>query len=202
MNNENNLNPMNPNLAELFADTPTSMPSAPVAFPDPQAMHEATASPEPCLFTESQPLPSPEIVTPPAAPAPQPNNIVDLFGAVVEQGAEEQLSSLLSALANKAPIFDYASIQEEITDASMTFEQLRVKMSADCPELEARSHVSRTLSYAGFSERITDTNSTIFEVKSKLEKSKKFKDAIKKRKPADKEPVCSIKPTITARKRL
>ena len=99
------------------------------------------------------------------------------------------------------PVFDYASIQAEITDADMTFEQLRVKMSADCPELEARAHVSWSLSYAGFSERITDVNSTIYDAKSKMEQSKKFKDALKKRKPADKLPVCSVKPTVTAQKK-
>ena len=60
---------------------------------------------------------------------------------------------------------------------------------------------SWSLSYAGFSERITDVNSTIYDAKSKMEQSKKFKDALKKRKPADKLPVCSVKPTVTAQKK-
>ena len=34
-----------------------------------------------------------------------------------------------------------------------------------------------------------------------MEQSKKFKDALKKRKPADKLPVCSVKPTVTAQKK-
>ena len=130
-----------------------------------------------------------------------PDNIIDLFGAVVEQSEEDAAAELLVKVTTSRPVFDYASIQAEITDADMTFEQLRVKMSADCPELEARAHVSWSLSYAGFSERITDVNSTIYDAKSKMEQSKKFKDALKKRKPADKLPVCSVKPTVTAQKK-
>ena len=56
---------------------------------------------------------------------------------------------MLAKLAGKRPVFEYGSITDEIEDPNLTFEQLRVKMSADCPELEARSHVSWTMSYAG-----------------------------------------------------
>ena len=174
MNTENNPNPMN--LEELFASPATTVPE-----PSPAA--------EPHFSPVSEPA------------APKPDNIVDLFGAVVEQSEEDSLTELMAKIAQSRPVFDYASIQDEIKDADMTFEQLRVKMSADCPELEARAHVSWSLSYAGFSERITDVNSTIYDAKSKLEQSKKFKDALKKRKPADKLPVCSVKPTVTAQKK-
>ena len=74
-------------------------------------------------------------------------------------------------------------------------------MAADCPELEARAHVSWTVSYAGITERVSDAENSIFEVKAKIEKSKKFKEAIKKLKPKDKEPVCAVKPTVTAQKK-
>ena len=174
MNTENNPNPMN--LEELFASPATTVPE-----PSPAA--------EPQFSPVSEPA------------APKPDNIVDLFGAVVEQSEEDTLAELLVKVTTSRPVFDYASIQDEIKDADMTFEQLRVKMSADCPELEARAHVSWSLSYAGFSERITDVNSTIYDAKSKMEQSKKFKDALKKRKPADKLPVCSVKPTVTAQKK-
>ena len=192
MNTENNKNPMN--LDDLFAAPPASLSPENEPFPTiPQAVSAETSVPEPEPVIEPQP-------TPGTAPS-RPNNIVDLFGAVVEQSSEDSLAELLVKSTTSCPIFDYASIQDEITDASMTFEQLRVKMSADCPELEVRSHVSWALSYAGLTERITDVNSTIFEAKSKLEQSKKFKDALKKRKPADKLPVCSVKPIVTAQKK-
>ena len=152
MNTENNPNPMN--LDELFASPATTVPE-----------------PSPAVEPQFSPVSEPA--------APKPDNIVDLFGAVVEQSEEDSLTELMAKIAQSRPVFDYASIQDEIKDADMTFEQLRVKMSADCPELEARAHVSWSLSYAGFSERITDVNSTIYDAKSKMEQSKKFKDALK-----------------------
>ena len=192
MNTENNKNPMN--LDDLFAAPSASLSPENEPFPTiPQAVSAETSVPEPEPVIEPQP-------TPDTVPS-RPNNIVDLFGAVVEQSEEDSLAELLVKSTTSCPVFDYASIQDEITDASMTFEQLRVKMSADCPELEVRSHVSWALSYAGLTERITDVNSTIFEAKSKLEQSKKFKDALRKRKPADKLPVCNVKPTVTAQKK-
>lgn len=196
MNTENNMNPMS--LDELFAASPT--PVAPESTPLPeiaQTTPAETTVPEPTPSTEPQTAPS--ATEQPAAS--QPDNIIDLFGAVVEQSEEDTLKELMAKIAQSRPVFDYASIQDEIKDADMTFEQLRVKMSADCPELESRAHVSWSLSYAGFSERITDVNSTIYDAKSKMEQSKKFKDALKKRKPADKLPVCSVKPTVTAQKK-
>ena len=196
MNTENNMNPMS--LDDLFAASPA--PVAPESTPLPeiaQTVPAETTVPEPAPSTEPQAAPS---ATEQSA-ASQPDNIIDLFGAVVEQSEEDSLAELLVKVTTSCPVFDYASIQVEITDADMTFEQLRVKMSADCPELEARAHVSWTLSYAGLTERITDVNSTIYSAKSKLEQSKKFKDALKKHKSKDKLPVCSVKPTVTAQKK-
>ena len=196
MNTENNMNPMS--LDELFAASPA--PVAPESTPLPeiaQTVPAETTVPEPAPSTEPQAAPS---ATEQSA-ASQPDNIIDLFGAVVEQSEEDSLAELLVKVTTSRPVFDYSCIQDEITDADMTFEQLRVKMSADCPELEARAHVSWTLSYAGLTERITDVNSTIYSAKSKLEQSKKFKDALKKHKSKDKLPVCSVKPSVTAQKK-
>lgn len=145
-----------------------------------------------------QPLAQPQAPVTQEAPAPQPaGQVVDLFGAVVEDGAD----ALLAKLAGKRPVFEYGSITDEIEDPSLTFEQLRVKMSADCPELEARSHVSWTMSYAGITERVSSADAGIYETKAKIEKGKKFKEALKKLKPKDKEPVCAVKPTVTAQKK-
>lgn len=159
----------------------------------------------PVETTVPEPTPSAELQTAPSAAeqpaASQPDNIIDLFGAVVEQSEEDAVAELLVKVTTSCPVYNYASIQDEITDADMTFEQLRVKMSADCPELEARSHVSWALSYAGLTERITDVNSTIYSAKSKLEQSEKFKDALKKHKGKDKLPVCNVKPSVTAQKK-
>lgn len=192
MNTENNMNPMN--LDELFAAESAPAAAESTSLPEiTQITPAETTVPEPALAVEPQ-----DATT---ADAPQPDNIIDLFGTVIGQTEEEMLEELMVKVTTSRPVFDYASIQDEITDADMTFEQLRVKMSADCPELEARAHVSWALSYAGLTERITDVNSTIYSAKSKLEQSKKFKDALKKHKSKDKLPVCNVKPSVTAQKK-
>ena len=159
-----------------------------IPAPAPQPVQQAPVQPQPPVTQ--------------TAPAPQPTGqVVDLFGAVVEDSGQSSADALLAKLAGKQPVFEYGSITDEITDPNLTFEQLRVKMSADCPELEARSHVSWTVCYAGITERVSSADVSIFETKAKIEKSKKFKEALKKLKPKDKEPVCAVKPTVTAQKK-
>ncbi|WOC75643.1 Mov34/MPN/PAD-1 family protein [Intestinibacillus sp. NTUH-41-i26] len=160
--------------------------------PAPQAVQQ-TAGPV------TQAAPAAPVQQPAAVPTPQPaaGQVIDLFGAVAEDGAEARLARL----ANATPVFEYGSIREDITDPAMTFEQLRVKMSADCPELEARSHVSWTVSCAGITERVSSADASIFETKAKIEKGRKFKDALKKLKEKDRDPVCTVKPTVTAQKK-
>lgn len=174
------------------APAPQPVPQAPTA----QQPGQMAVQPQTPV---TQAAPETPVQQPAAAPAPQPaaGQVIDLFGAVAEDGAEARLSRL----ANAAPVFEYGSIREDITDPAMTFEQLRVKMSADCPELEARAHVSWTMSYAGITERVSSAETGIFETKAKIEKSKKFKDALKKLKEKDKDPVCTVKPTVTAQKK-
>ena len=188
------------------AAAPESQPAQ--AQPMPQQSQPQMAEPaqtgqvqqpaNPQAVSAQQPPAQPQAPVTQAAPAPQPTGqVVDLFGAVVEDGAD----ALLAKLAGKRPVFEYGSITDEIEDPSLTFEQLRVKMSADCPELEARSHVSWTMSYAGITERVSSADAGIYETKAKIEKGKKFKEALKKLKPKDKEPVCAVKPTVTAQKK-
>lgn len=170
---------------EAMSETPQAEGPAPQASVQmPQAQPQATATPK----AQEEPAPQYTQTT---------SQVIDLFGAVAEDGAD----ALLAKLAGKPPVFEYGSIKDEISDPTFTFEQLRVKMSADCPELESRAHVSWTVSYAGITERVTDAENSIFEVKAKIEKGKKFKESVKKLKPKDKEPVCAVKPTVTAQKK-
>ena len=173
-----------PQMAEPAQTGQVQQPANLQSAPAPQPVQQPSAQPQAPITQE--------------APAPQPaGQVVDLFGAVVEDGAD----AMLAKLAGKQPVFEYGSITDEIEDPSLTFEQLRVKMSADCPELEARSHVSWTMSYAGITERVSSVDASIYETKAKIEKGKKFKEALKKLKPKDKEPVCAVKPTVTAQKK-
>ena len=177
------------------AAAPEGQPAQPEQVQQPA---NPQAAPSPAPQPVQQPTAQPQTSGTQTAPAAQPTGqVVDLFGAVVEDGAD----ALLAKLAGKRPVFEYGSITDEIEDPNLTFEQLRVKMSADCPELEARSHVSWTMSYAGITERVSSADAGIYETKAKIEKSKKFKEALKKMKPKDKEPVCTVKPTVTAQKK-
>lgn len=134
---------------DVLHETPQAeepAPKAPVQMP--QAQPEAAVTPE----KPEDPAPQPEQTT---------GQVIDLFGAVAADSAD----AMLAKLAGKPPVFEYGSIKDEIRDPTFTFEQLRVKMVADCPELEARAHMSWTVSYAGITERITDAESSIFEGK-------------------------------------
>ena len=51
------------------------------------------------------------------------------------------------SLFDKAPIFSYGSAKEPIEDASITFEELRIKKSEDFPELESGKSVSWRVKY-------------------------------------------------------
>ena len=102
---------------EIVSEMPQAeepVPQAPVQMP--QAQPEAAATSEK-----------------PEDPAPQSEQtagqVIDLFGAVAADSAD----ALLAKLASKPPVFEYGSIKDEISDPTFTFEQLRVKMAADCP---------------------------------------------------------------------
>lgn len=192
------------------AIAPQTVQAPPVTVPQPAQPVPQTAQPAPQPeVQQSAPLqaePQPPVVLPQPTPvqsAPQTaGNVVDLFGAVVAESEEDNTAALLAVLANKPPVFESGSIRDAITDPDMTFEQLRVKMSVDLPELEARGHVSWSVSYGVVSERVANPDKeTVFAVKSKIETGKKFKDGLAKRKKGDKEPVCVIRPNVIAQKK-
>ena len=101
------------------------------------------------------------------------------------------------SLHEKPPIFDYAGATENIEDSSLTFEELRIAKATDFPELEDGKRVSWTVEYGKITKTVTDAKGTsIAKMKSDIETSKAFTDALKKSK--DKNPVCKVKPRVTA----
>ena len=103
-----------------------------------------------------------------------------------EQGFEEKL-----------PIFTYGGATETISDTSKTFDELRIEKSADFPELEEGKRVSWSVEYGKITKNVPDPKGTsIGKVKSDIETSKEFLDSLKKAK--DKNPVCKVKPRVTA----
>lgn len=106
--------------------------------------------------------------------------------AKTEQGFEEKL-----------PVFTYGGATEQISDTSKTFDELRIEKSADFPELEEGKRVSWSVEYGKITKNVPDPKGTsIGKVKNDIETSKEFLDSLKKAK--DKNPVCKLKPRVTA----
>lgn len=99
--------------------------------------------------------------------------------------------------AGKPPVFAYAGALEQISDVSMTFEELRIEKAGDFPELEDGKRVSWTVEYGKITKAVSDPKGTsIGKMKAEIETSKEFLASLKRAK--DKSPVCKIKPRITA----
>lgn len=98
----------------------------------------------------------------------------------------------------KPPVFEYAGATENIDDTSKTFDELRIEKSSDFPELEDGKRVSWTVEYGKITKTVADPKGTsIGKMKSDIETSKEFADNLKKR-GADKNPTCKVKPRVTA----
>jgi hypothetical protein len=103
-----------------------------------------------------------------------------------------------TGFADKSPVFEYAGATENIDDASKTFDELRIEKSADFPELEDGKRVSWTVEYGKITKTVSDPKGTsVGKMKSDIELSKEFTDSLKKPR-ADKNPVCKVKPRVTA----
>lgn len=110
--------------------------------------------------------------------------------AVFEQQAAK-------SLFEKAQVFSYGGAMEEIEDASMTFEELRIAKSDDFPEIGEGKKVSWTVEYGKNVKMISDPKgTTIISVKEEIEHSQAFLDGLKKSK--EKSPDCLVKPKVTA----
>ncbi len=103
-----------------------------------------------------------------------------------------------TGFGDKQPVFEYAGATENIDDASKTFDELRIEKAADFPELEDGKRVSWTVEYGKITKSVPDPKGmSIGKMKSDIETSKEFEDSLKKR-GADKNPTCKIKPRVTA----
>jgi len=115
-----------------------------------------------------------------------------------EQPKAENSTKTENDLSEKPPVFEYAGATENIDDTSKTFDELRIEKATDFPELDDGKRVSWTVEYGKLTKTVADPKGTsIGKMKSDIEGSKEFADALKKR-GADKNPSCKIKPRVTA----
>ena len=123
-----------------------------------------------------------------AAEAPAENPIAAAF----EQKTAENTKV---GLLEKPPVFYHKGVKEEIEDASMTFEELRIRKSDDFTDLEEGKRVSWSVEYCGIRKEVKDPKgTTIISMKEMIERSREFLDALKKTK--DKNPCCYVKPKV------
>ena len=113
------------------------------------------------------------------------NPLENAIGAAETKQAEKARQSLYE----KLPVFEFGGATENIEDSSQTFDELRIAKAADFPELEDGKRVSWTVEYGKITKIVSDAKGTsIAKIKSEIETSKAFLDALKKAK--DKNPDC------------
>ena len=187
------------------SDEPAPPPPAPTlaeevkSQPEPEQVQTETA--------ESQPEPE-QVQTETAESQPEPEQTLPAKTQEAPAEEEKQPLELLSAFTNaesdpipeaapvksiaprpqtqlslfdKPPVFQYGGAREQITDADMTFESLRIQKADDFPELEDASAVTWQVRYGDVTKTVpTPKTDTIAAMKAEIEKSKAFLDSLKK----------------------
>jgi len=137
--------------------------------------------------------PKVEKPAPKQADKPSENPLESAINTAESKEAEKAQQSLYE----KPPVFEYAGASEGIEDSAQTFDELRIAKATDFPELEDGKRVSWTVEYGKTNKTVADPKGmSIAKMKSDIETSKEFIDALKKAK--DKNPACKIKPRVTA----
>ena len=117
--------------------------------------------------------------------------------AEISAAAEKDAETARDGLFSKPPVFAYAGVTEDVTDTSVTFDELRIAKSEDFPELDDGKRVSWTVEYGKITKPVpSPRKKTVAELKSEIETSKEFLDSLKKAK--DKSPSCKLVPKVTA----
>lgn len=161
------------------------LPAADFPVRQPEALRVAKESGDPVMLPKKT-----NIEKPPSKQSEAEQSESNLIEAEFEK---QETKSLFE----KLPIFSYGGAKEEIQDASMTFEELRIAKSDDFPELGEGKKVSWTVEYGKTIKVIPDPkDTTIISVKEEIERSKAFLDGLKKSK--EKSPDCLVKPKVTA----
>lgn len=167
------------------------MPQAQQAVPQQQPVVQQQVVPQVQPITQQQP------VMQPAAPEPAPvkQTMLDPFDAAMQNLEAQGEKRMLEALAAKPAIFSYAKVKENIEDRDSTFEDLRQKYEADFPELSDPKTISWTVNYGKTTKSVSNPGSDkVYDIKTEIENSKAFKEALKKAKTdAEKNPECIVK---------
>lgn len=175
------------------AQEPPAEPVEPAPAPNPAAVSAPTPKePE----TPATPAPNPAVAPPAEEPAPeQPEVSAAAENPIAAAFEQKTAENTKKGLLEKPPVFYHKGVKEEIEDASMTFEELRIRKSEDFTDLEESKRVSWSVEYCGIRKEIKDPKgTTIISVKETIERSREFLAALKKSK--EKNPCCYVKPKV------
>lgn len=163
----------------------------------PVVQQQPVVQPQPVVQQQFAPQTQPQPVMQPATPDPAPvqETMLDQFDMVMQNLEVQGEKHMLEALAAKPAIFSYAKVKENIEDKNSTFEDLRQKYEADFPELSDSKTISWTVNYGKTTKSVSNpATSKVYDIKTEIENSKAFKEALKKAKTdADKNPECIVK---------
>lgn len=196
MSNQDNINSFLDSMDEIdniSAEQATTEQSMPFlhdnVWPGEETAAQQTAAPAQ-VQTESVPSAP---TTPQSAPTQQA--MLDPFDAALQNAEAQGEKRMLEALEAKPAIFSYAKVKENIEDRDATFEDLRQKYEADFPELSDSKTISWSVNYGKITKTVINPGSDkVYEIKAEIERSKSFKDALKKAKTdAEKNPECVVK---------
>ena len=111
----------------------------------------------------------------------------DPLASAISAAETKEAETAQQSLVEKAPVFEYAGASENIDDTAKTFDELRIEKASDFPELDDGKRVSWSVEYGKVTKNVADPKATsIGKIKSEIETSKEFIDALKKSK--DKNP--------------
>jgi len=126
--------------------------------------------------------------------APESDNLLE---NAINDAETKDTEKAIQSIYEKLPVFVFAGATEDIEDSSQTFDELRIAKAVDFPELDDGKRVSWSVEYGKISKAVSDPKGmSIAKMKSDIENSKAFLDALKKAK--DKSPSCKVTPRVTA----
>ena len=197
------------------AAPPTAQPTAPqevIPTPAPAVqtpqIPQATPAIQQQVVPQTQPIVQQQVVPQQQSVVQQPivqqaapetahvqETMLDKFDMVMQNLEVQGEKRMLDALAAKPAIFSYAKVKENIEDRDSTFEDLRQKYEADFPELSDPKTISWTVNYGKTTKSVSNPGSDkVYDIKTEIENSKAFKEALKKAKTdAEKNPECIVK---------
>lgn len=132
---------------------------------------------------------------PASAPVAAPETEATVNNPIAAAFEQKTVENTKTGLLEKPPVFYHKGVKEDIADASITFEELRICKAEDFTDLEEGKRVSWSVEYCGIRKEIKDPKgTTIISMKEMIERSREFLEALKKAK--DKNPCCYVKPKV------